>query len=112
MTNKLSKLSKEEQIKTIERVILDIEKVKVTLGLCYFLSKALNCHGYYGHIKILMDGFNITNARRLSKKYKFQYPNGYSEGYWWDRNSNFDNVEKWFKPRIAFINALITELKN
>jgi hypothetical protein len=59
-----------------------------------------------------MDGFNITNARRLSKKYKFQYPNGYSEGYWWDRNSNFDSVEKWFKPRIAFINALITELKN
>ena len=103
------RLSKEEQIKVLERVILRMSVRTNYTGICFVLSVAL-C-STYNEISELISKFTITNARSLATKYKFQYPDGTKYGYWWEKDKNFSNVENWYAPRIAFLKALIEELK-
>ena len=51
--------------------------------------------------------FNITNAKKLAVKYNFPKPTGLANEFWWDR---FNNDGK--TARVAFLDALITEIKN
>lgn len=113
----MKKLTKEKQIDVLENVLERIKEDTFVRGLCHYTRKSLLsvCHLSSVDINIsnYIDGFNITNARRLASKYKFSRPDSVASGYWWDRFnflSDGDEVE-WYAPRIGFINALITELK-
>jgi hypothetical protein len=114
----MEKLSKEEQIGILESVLDDISKLKIILGLCGLVKKKLSSKGLEvdvcssSGISVYIDGFNIANAKRLSKIYNFEYPKGSYYRYWWSGRFDIDKTkEEWYAPRIAFIKALITELK-
>lgn len=79
-----------------------------TDGLCCIITRlpnfphTLDCK----NIKYYIKGFNIINAKRLSKKYGFASPTGYADGFWWSRIN-----KESYNARIAFLDALINELK-
>lgn len=96
-------LTPKEQISFLEYA-LDILNHKTVPGLCivfvenqHFPADSTFKIGKY------INGFNITNAKRLSKKYGFLKPTGTGDYYWWRIFHN--------EPRVAFIKALIAELK-
>lgn len=108
----MKKLSIEKQIEVLELVITKLDFNYNDNGLCGYVGKTLVSLKHITEYqyqtsfdeslyKSKIPSFNITNAKRLSKKYKFEYPKG--NCWWWGRH----NLE----PRKQFINALITELK-
>lgn len=78
-------------------------------GLCWFLRNSILSMSSVNSIMTeplhcYIDGFTFQNAIELSIKYNFLKPNGIPERFWW-------NDVNWNVPRIAFLNALITELE-
>lgn len=76
-------------------------------GLCILIGCNIRYHvtGRYpiqGDIKLMIPSFNRENAIALSSKYGYKKPR-LKAAYWWDEGSR--------KHRLAFINALITELE-
>ena len=84
-----------------------------TDGLCCIITRlpnfphTLDCK----NIKYYIKGFNITNAKRLSKKYGFTSPTGHADGFWWKPYCGSRINKESYNARIAFLDALINELK-
>jgi hypothetical protein len=103
------KLTKEEKIKILQKATIEYKQYAAAthLGLCFSLKWVVPSHmkqSGYKFLRTMFKEFTITNARRLSKKYKFKRPNGKCNGYWWSLDES--------EARISFLNALIKEIEN
>lgn len=109
------KLSVEEQIEILSIARENLSKTTDNdnngffgQGVCCFIYRVLERRfDIYEleSIKEYIDGLTKANATRLSFKYGFDRPYGEAKYFWWT------NKSKWNAPRLAFLEALITELK-
>ena len=81
-------------------------------GVCVYVYRVIRDSEKFSNeiyeldeIKEYVDGLTKANATRLAIKYGFDIPHGKAKHFWWVKKS------KWNAPRIAFLDAMITELK-
>jgi hypothetical protein len=93
----------------IKKQIEILEKVKSNLlwygcdtGLCTMISQRMFVWISYRDIPEYFPSFTRENAFKLSEKYGFTKPHKHSN-YWWRMRTT--------KSRLAFVNALLKELK-
>lgn len=95
-------LSPEEQINVLENVKSRLIKHGCCTGLCHIIQSEIPNTPYYIPSVYYIPSFRRANALLLSTKYGFTKPHS-TNPYWWRMGT--------VKSRLAFINALITELK-